>query len=152
MKKVLCLLLVLLSVVLTSCSHIEDTNGPTDFSIVSFTDEDILRGRVNTITVGVFQTSTYINSELKGSYKVNKLSGIIDVKKIKSDERSINFNIDFSCESGNAMIVIVANDEIVKKIEANEKVNFDLINSYEDYTIFLVGESAKVSLKYKVIC
>ena len=58
MKKILCLLLVLLSIMLSSCSQIEDTNGPDDYSIVTFTDEDILNGRINTITIFITTKST----------------------------------------------------------------------------------------------
>ena len=150
MKKILCLLLVLLSIMLSSCSQIEDTNGPDDYSIVTFTDEDILNGRINTITMGVFESSSFINGELKGTYKVSKLSGLVEIEKITSNKSSVNFDIDFSCESGNAMLVIVSNGMIVKKIEANEKVNFDIVNSNDTYKLLLVGESAKVSLKYKI--
>ena len=43
MKKIFCLLLLtLVTVTMTSCSHIEDTNGEDNYSVVSFTDEDIL--------------------------------------------------------------------------------------------------------------
>lgn len=150
MKKILCLLLVLLSIMLSSCSQIEDTNGPDDYSIVTFTDEDILNGRINTITMGVFESSSFINGELKGTYKVSKLSGLVEIEKITSNKSSVNFDIDFSCESGNAMLVIVSNDMIVKKVEANEKVNFDIENAKYTYKLLLIGESAKVSLKYKV--
>jgi hypothetical protein len=48
------------------------------------------------------------------------------------------------------MLVIVSKGRIVKKIEANEKVNFDITNSNDYYNLLLVGESAKVSLKYKI--
>lgn len=150
MKKILCLLLVLLSVILSSCSQIEDTNGPDDYSIVTFTDEDILKGGINTITVGSFRSSSFIGDELKGTYKVSKLSGTVEIEKIRSDRSNINFDIDFSCESGNAMLVIVSNGIIVKKIEANEKVNFDIVNGNDAYKLIIVGESAKVSLKYKI--
>ena len=150
MKKILCVLLVLLSIMLSSFSQIEDTNGPDDYSIVTFTDEDILNGRINTITMGVFESSSFINGELKGTYKVSKLSGLVEIEKITSNKSSVNFDIDFSCESGNAMLVIVSNGMIVKKIEANEKVNFDIVNSNDTYKLLLVGESAKVSLKYKI--
>ena len=152
MKKILCLLLVLLSVMLSSCSQIEDTNGPDDYSIVTFTDEDILKGAINTITIGVFESSSFINGELKGTYKVSKLSGMVEIEKISSDRSNINFDIDFTCESGNAMLVIVSKGRIVKKIEANEKVNFDITNSNDYYNLLLVGESAKASVKYKVVC
>ena len=152
MKKILCLLLVLLSVMLSSCSQIEDTNGPDDYSIVTFTDEDILKGAINTITVGSFRSSSFVGDELKGTYKVSKLSGMVEIEKISSDRSNINFYIDFTCESGNAMLVIVSKGRIVKKIQANEKVNFDITNNNDYYKLLLVGESAKASIKYKVVC
>ena len=34
-----------LIIILTGCQHVEDSNGPDDYSITTFTDEDILKDR-----------------------------------------------------------------------------------------------------------
>lgn len=150
MKKILFTLLLIMIITLTSCTHIEDTNGPDNYTVETFTDQDILDGSNSIITVGSFHSHTHINDNLKGSYKVSKLSGILEVYEYDSDASTLNFNISFKCEEGNAMVVIVSNNNIIKKIEANQDINFEVSNNYKHYTILIVGESAKISLKYEV--
>jgi hypothetical protein len=150
MKKLLLTLLLIMMITLTSCTHIEDTNGPDNYTVETFTDQDILDGSNSIITVGSFHSHTHINDNLKGSYKVSKLSGILEVYEYDSKASTLNFNISFKCEEGNAMVVIVSNDNIIKKIEANQDIKFEVSNNYKNYTILIVGESAKISLKYEV--
>ena len=151
MKRFLCLLFlafVLLS--LTSCSHVEDTNGSDDYSIVTFLDEEIIHGSRLTSTFGTFKTNSHINDKLKGRYRVSKLSGVVEVNTYETNKQNIKFEFEFTCKSGNAMIAIVANNKIVKKISANQDVTFDIRNMGHEYKIVLVGESAKVRISYVV--
>ena len=69
-------MLALIVLCLTSCSHVEDTNGPDDYSIVTFSDEDYLSGGHYVISERVSKGSSYINNELKGIFKAHKISGI----------------------------------------------------------------------------
>ena len=152
MKKFLLVLLVsLLMVNLTGCNHIEDSNGPSDYSITTFTDEDILKGYNSHISIGMFRSSSLKNGILKGTYKVSKLSGIFKVDNFKENSTIVNFTIQFICEEGNAMLAIVSEDKIVKKIEANSDLSFDLPNNGNDYKLLVVGESAKITLNYSVM-
>lgn len=150
MKKILIILLVLLVMTLSSCSHIEDTNGPNDFSVVTFTDEELLKGFNSYSAFGMMRNSTYINNVLNGSCSVAKLSGLYKIDSYRNNDAIINFNINFTCEEGNALLVIVSNEQIIKKIEANSEVEFNLDNNQDRYDLIVVGESAKLSLKYQV--
>ena len=152
MKKFLLVLLIcLLMVNLTGCNHIEDSNGPSDYSITTFTDEDILKGYNSHISIGMFRSSSLKNGILKGTYKVSKMSGVFKVNNYKdSNNTIINFDIQFVCEEGNAMLVIVSDDNIVKKIDANSDLSFDLPNEGNNYKLLVVGESAKITLNYSV--
>ena len=152
MKKLLMILLVsVLMGILTGCQHIEDSNGPDDYSITTFTDEDILKGYNSHISIGMFRSSSYINGILKGTYKVSKFSGIYKVNNFKENSTIVNFTIQFICEEGNAMFVIVSDDKIVRKIEANSDLSFDLPNDGNNYKLLVVGESAKITLNYSVM-
>ena len=152
MKKfLLALLICLLMVNLTGCNHIEDSNGPSDYSITTFTDEDILKGYNSHVSMGMFRSSSHKNGILKGTYKVSKMSGVFKVNNYKdSNNTIINFDIQFVCEEGNAMLVIVSDDNIVKKIDANSDLSFDLPNDGNNYKLLVVGESAKITLNYSV--
>lgn len=150
MKKIICICLLVLVMSLSACSQIEDTNGPDDYSVVTFSDDDILNGGGFVVTVGTIEASSYLNGKLSGTYSVAKISGIITVNEYSSKSSKISFNINFTCEAGNAMVVIVSDNEIVKKIEANQDVTFEVDNNFKDYEIKLVGESAKASIKYQV--
>lgn len=150
MKKFICLLFIFLVVSLSSCSHIEDTNGIDNYSIQTFTDEDIIRGRSNTNSLGVLEAYSYIDNVLKGSYKVSKFSGIETINEYSSNDSYIKFDINFICESGNGVFAIVSDNEIVKKIEANQELIFEVSNNYKEYMLVIVGESGKLSLKYNI--
>ena len=50
---------------------------------------------------------------------------------------------------GNAMLVIMSDGKILKKIEANQQIEFQMISDIGEYDVFLVGESAKVSVSYE---
>ncbi len=152
MKKLLMILLVsVLTGMLTGCLHIEDYNGSDNYSITTITDEEILKGYNSHISIGMVRSSSYINGTLKGSYKVSKLSGVYKVNNFKENSMIVNFTIQFICEEGNAMLVIVSDDKIVKKIEANSDLSFDLPNDGNNYKLLVVGESAKITLNYSVM-
>ena len=56
MKKLFTILFILfLSLTLTSCSHIEDTNGPDDYSLVEISNDEIVSGKSYSTSVGKLQ-------------------------------------------------------------------------------------------------
>ena len=150
MKKLLLVLVLFSLVFLTSCSHIEDTNGPDDYSLCTMTDDNIINGYYSNISFGTVKTSSSTNNGVSGKYSVSKLSGVETIDNYKSKKDSITFEIDLTCEAGNVLFAIVSNDVIVKKVEANESVTFTVDNNGSYYKLVLLGESAKVSLKYEI--
>ena len=151
MKKILCfILLVFMSITMTSCTHLEDSNGENDYSVVSITDEDILSFGHSYISVGSFTLRKKTGDLIEGTFKVQKLSGILQIDEFKYNSQYFTFSYDFTCTKGNAMLAIVSNGEIVKKIEANTNSSFKLNNNKKYYTTYLVGESANVQLNYKI--
>ena len=150
MQKVIFLLLFLFVMFLTSCSHVEDMNGPDDYSVVTFSDEDILNGLNYGRTTYVSRINSYLNNKLYGEYKVRKMSGLDKIFEYRTDEKYICFELNFVCESGNAMLVLLYEGKIIKKVEANQTLNFEILNQGDEYRMLLVGESAKVSIAYVV--
>lgn len=150
MKKIICLLMLLMLVTMTSCAHIEDSNGPDDYSLVTIKDEDIIKGFYSTLSVGSYKSSVHIDDKLNGTYKVSKLSGIVNVAEYDCDNETISFDIEFTCDEGNALVAIVSNGMIIKKIEANQSEKFDVDNNGKYYEILVIGESAKLAIDYTV--
>ena len=76
MKKYICLILIFLMLLITSCSlvHIEDTNGPDNYMIRTLTEEDIIKGTNTTSTGSVYST---VNS--KHTERVKKFSGVKNI-------------------------------------------------------------------------
>ena len=150
MKKIKYLFLIFLVFILTSCGHIEDQNGVDDYSVVTISDETIISRRMNTSNMGSFYTTKDFNNKLSGTYRVNKLSGIVEFRNFNVGSRYLSFEFDFTCTSGNALVAIVSNNKIVKKVEANSKVEFEVTNNGHEYYILLVGERAKAKVSYTI--
>ena len=150
MKRILCLLLMVMLFSLTSCSHIEDTNGPNDYSLTTLSEENILNRNGSTTTTGTIRTKSLIGGNLKGSYKVSKISGVSTIISFECKGNTVKFEIDFQVTSGNAILCVVSNDAIVKKIEANQAIEFEVNNSKDTYQLVIAGESAKANIKYNI--
>ena len=150
MKKIFLLLMVMTSISLCSCSSIEDTNGPDDYSLCYYTEDDIKNGIKVTSSFGSASSHIYLGDKLSGSYSVMKLSGYHVIDNYSTKDNSIKFNIEFTCESGNGLCVIMSGNVIVARINANETYQKTISNEYKSYRLVLVGESAKAKVKYEI--
>ena len=153
MKKILCILMLLFVLTLTSCSHIEDTNGPDDYRVTTFTDEDILQGPHSLIEEFSSEKSVMNSGHLEGLYKAKKMSGIKKVAEYDYNCPIFLFTFRLDCEEGNAMVVVVANGEIMQRVEANTgSVKFRLYKDVKKtYMIYVLGESANITFTYDVL-
>ena len=144
------LLLVGLSVFsLTACGQIEDTNGIDDYSIQTISDERIAAGGSSYAAIGTVNTSKTLNSSTSGTYKCSKFSGVYTVNSFTTSSNQLKYTINLEVESGNCVVAIVANKEIIKKIDANTDTNFTLPYGSKQ-SLKVVGESAKFKLTYNV--
>ena len=150
MKKIFFIFMLFLVLTLSSCSHIEDTNGPDDYSLVTLTEDDILNRPNSTITVGTIQSNSKIGNKAQGSYSATKISGVTTIAEYNTINSSISFEISFTCSEGNGLLAIVSNGEIVKLINPNETLSFTLNNSGYQYKIVVAGESAKLKVTYTI--
>ena len=143
MKKILILIILMMSFSLTSCKlgHIEDTNGDDDYSLCSLTNDDILNGKFVTKTGSV---ETRLNN--KGSLKAKKLSGVETVLNI-NETNDVNITINFKVEKGNGVIAIVNSNKIVHILEANSTKTYNLLPGGK-YSIKIVGESCCFKVSY----
>lgn len=148
MKKVLnVLFLVVLMLMLSGCvKHVEDTNGPDNYEIQTFTDEEITSKRKSYITVGSVQN--VVNN--KNTFKALKFTGIYELKKVDASNQSLTFFIVSECTSGNFRIVIVHDNAIIHDVKINDTESIILNNCNGKYSLVIVGESAKMNIEYSI--
>ena len=144
-KITLLLLTVLLLIpILTACGHIEDTNGPSDPTVVTITDDKILSG-VNSYTQ-VMAVKTEVGR--RATYKADKFSGVTTVISIPyavGTEMPIRTSI--LCEEGNLRVVLIHEDEILCDLPLGEGQVTVISEPRRDYKIKIAGESTKFSLE-----
>ena len=151
MKKIFTILTILcLTFTLTSCG-IKDVNGEFDYSIATITDEQIINGNVNSFFMFENYHIQDNGSLFKGEYSAKKFSGVKELYTFTSSNDIIRYKYFLTCETGNAMIVIVSNDTIIERFEANKKCLYELDNNGSEYRILIVGESADITVEFEVL-
>ena len=129
--------------------HIEDANGPEDFSLVTITDENIIKldmGARNPVTIkrtGADLGSVKINSGVKFSSK--KFTGVTEIMYNNyMFNSSVILELDYlKVESGNFKMVLVYEDEIIRVIEpSDEPISTRLDNLNGTLALRIAGESA----------
>ena len=144
-SKVIFLMVLLLS--LCSCvKHIEDTNGESNYSLAVITKEDMLNG-YPTITVG--RKTSRKNNEYKCSIK--KFSGVEELFNGSFKDEDVAVILNSKVEAGNAKIILVLNDIIIKEFSLNASNQVvSLTKTNGKIRILIAGESAKISVDFTV--
>ena len=141
-------LVILMCFMLFGCSHIEDTNGSDDYSIVTYSNDDILNKSSSHIMVGYSESIKSFGGKTSGEIKCNKFSGIKNIKKSKYNSK-VNIDIKCNVTSGNFMVVVIYDNMIYKTISANKSSSFSMnVDGY--LTIKIVGESAKFDVEFSI--
>ena len=137
------ILLIILLFTLTGCGkHIEDTNGAEDFTLETITEEDILNGYP---VSSVKQSMERVGNEYK--YSVKKMTGVEEIFKGSFQDEDIAITLNTSVESGNAQIVLVYKNIILKRFLLNEDNQvFSMIGVKGEIKILVAGESAKIKI------
>lgn len=140
MRKITLILFLFLILFLTGCGlgHIEDINGEDDYSLATLSEENLIKGTNSSSSFGSF-TSTINN---KFTQKVKKMSGTTKVVELNSNR---SYSIEFLVKSGNGLIGIVCNDEIIKLVNPNTNASIN-VPSGKDYVVKIVGESCEYEL------
>ena len=150
MRKIILLLILLLSICLSSCSfsQIEDTNGDEDTSLSTLTKDDIFDYN-NSITVGTFEKE----SNNTFSFSCKKLSGNYLVKTLNPNGRVVEFSITTEVIKGNAYIVLMSNNEVIKELQNNGVYTFFSSTDSDKMQLRILGESCevKVEITYNVV-
>jgi len=133
---------------LSSCgvTTYQDTNGPSDYSLQTLTEEDIIRGAK---TSKILSSSITLNN--KTVCKAKTMSGVEELYKTNLKNETLCLTISSEITKGNARLVIVFNDEIIHDFALHMS---DQIFTLEDVTgtvsLKLAGESTGYEITYLV--
>ena len=134
--------------------HIEDTNGPDDYSLTTITDENIIKldmGALSPVTVeksGVEIGSMSIDSYVK--LYSNKFTGVYELfyQNLLGKSDFVLRMDHLTVDGGNFKMVVLLDGEIVATIEpSDEPIEFrmDDINGY--VSVRIAGECASYSIE-----
>lgn len=130
--------------------HIEDTNGPADFTLQTITDDNIRNLDMGALNVSqktgllTGDTVTYHSDCFTGVYEVFRENLITNRYEITVNHASVN--------SGNFKMVLCVDDEIVHEFTLNELTQtFVLEDVSGTVSLRIAGESADFQFDYSVL-
>lgn len=129
--------------------HIEDTNGPDDYSLTTITDENIINLDVSAINVKtqnslISDTITYSSNKFSGVYEVFLDNVITNYFEITVNHTQVN--------SGNFRMVLLVNDEIVHDFNLNKLTQtYSMENVAGTVSLRIAGESADFMFDYSIL-
>ena len=130
-------LLLISAFCLTSCmKHVKDTNGDEDYTIQSYTEEQMLTSSVQNLTSGGLRT--YANDCL--TYRVSKFTGGDDVYPMYA---GTTYSIDCYVEKGNFTLFAYVNGQNLSTFLLNAPQTY---TPTEDCALRIFGESAEFVL------
>ena len=133
---------VVYSLLTNDLEHMEDTNGPENYSLQTITEEQILDLSTGALGGPAIRKSTFTGSALE--FSSDKFTGVAEILYdnflLPSD-----FVLDitnYNITGGNFQMVVVHNDEIVAVLEPDMFVSYRLEDVTGYVSLRIVGESA----------
>ena len=122
--------------------HIEDTNGPEDFSLQTITDQQIVDLSIGSVGGPNIGRNSLLGSTVE--FYSDKFTGVYEILYdnfiLPSDFVLSLYN--FEIRGGNFKLVIVHDDKIVAELEPGMTVDYRLENVTGAVSLRIVGESA----------
>lgn len=122
--------------------HIEDTNGPDDYSLQVITQEQIINRRI-----GALGGPNVLRSSLLGStveFSAKKYTGVSEIfydNYILPSDFEVDL-INYEILGGNFQLVVVHDDQIVAVLEPGTFVHYRMDDITGYVSLRIVGESA----------
>ena len=138
---------------LPKMEHIDDTNGPDDFSLATLTEEDIF-AKTLSCTGGPNMATGRITLpggwELSNGVKLyaDKFSGVADILWVDYILPS-DFSLDldhFSVEGGNFRMMVINEGKIIAEIEPGDDISLLIENITGATCVRIAGESASFTI------
>ena len=155
LKKVLMILGVVIFVAVaavwifsTDIEHIEDTNGPDNYTLQQINDENIINMDVGALN---YKESKDVLSNTI-TYSSDKFTGVAEIynNNIKGNRLDITVN-HARVDSGNFKLVLLHKGEIVHEFRLNELMQtYTLKNPSGNVSLRIAGESADFQFDYHI--
>lgn len=120
--------------------HIEDTNGPEDYTLTTITDENIIKQDMGALNVS--KSTGLLNDGV--TFKSDKFTGVYRVF-----QTNFFFDSDFLMDvagfwvnSGNFRMCIVNDGKIIATVEPGMFATCELSDLYGSFELVIAGESA----------
>lgn len=125
-------------------THIQDTNGPDNYSLTVITDEDIIENRMGALN---FTRSTRFLNDMVifHSHKFTGVKEIMWTNVVYSTGVTLHI-VDFQVNAGNFKMAVINNGEIIREIQPGEDI-IDLGPLQGYVSLVVAGESADFSFR-----
>ena len=122
--------------------HIEDTNGPEDFSLHTITDQNIIDRSIGSIGGPSISRGLLTGDTVE--FSAEKFTGVYEIlydNYIAPSDFEINLT-NYHIHGGNFKLVVVHNDEVAAVLEPGLFVDYRLEDITGDISLRIAGESA----------
>lgn len=121
--------------------HIEDTNGPDDYSLTTITDENIINRDIGAL--GNKRSTSILSGDLV-EFSSKKFTGVTEIlynNYVGKSDFVLNL-LNFNVTEGNLRMVVVHDGEIVAELEPGMFVEYRLEDISGYVSLRIAGESA----------
>lgn len=125
--------------------HIEDTNGPDDYSLTTITDQQILDMDMGALGLG--RSTSSLTSTVK--FDSNKFTGVEEIMwtdVLFSSGFTMDI-LDYKVHSGNFKMVVINEGEIIAELTPEDEFPVNLGDLKGHVSLVIAGESADFSFK-----
>ena len=149
MRKFICSLFA--ACILFSCSgcsptSYKDTNGDTDYTLQTITEENIRQG-MNTSTI----MSSAVTFNNKTVCKAKAMSGVLKLFDRRMEHEPLDIVVSCDITKGNARLVLLLDGEIIHDFSLHEEnQHFSLESITGKVCLKLAGESAAYAIAFEL--
>lgn len=127
--------------------YYEDTNGASDYSLQTITDENIIKTDIQA-------TGLVVNCDANGneSYMSTSFSGVQSVYLEEKNGENVEITVDYlNVKKGNFKMAVVVNEQIVHVFNINEpKQSYSAQGINGEIQLTVAGESAHCDFDFTV--
>ena len=132
-------------ILLNGPEHIEDTNGPIDFSLQTITDQQVIDNSFGSVGGPKISRSLFLGSTVE--FSADKFTGVYEIlydNFLLPSDFTLSIT-SFVVSGGNFQLVVVHDGEIVATLEPDMFVDYRLEDVTGYVSLRIVGESAAFS-------